>query len=273
MSYSLYQIDSFASNIFRGNPAGVVPLTDWLDDTTLQNIAAENNVAATAFFKPGSGKDRYALRWFTPLAEIPLCAHGSIAAAWVICEDMKQSRGGFIFETQAGELAVQRKAAGEFTMNFPIDPYEETALDDTIASALGAAPIRLLRARYSVAVFAEESDILELNPDFAAIGLCQHATRPGAVVVTAPADSGQDYDFVSRFFAPGVGVNEDPVTGSAHCILSRFWADELEKDELTGYQLSARRGTIKCHVDGERVNFTGQAVPFAKGKIIGSLKT
>lgn len=255
--------------MFTGNPAGVVPLESWLEDEVLQNIASENNVAATAFFKQGSSDQKYELRWFTPTAEIPLCAHGSIAAAWVICEGLKWETSKFVFETLSGDLAIQRLSSGEFKMDFPIDPYEETDIDPTVASALGQKPSRLLRARYSVAVYDRESDIINLRPNINKIANCCHAKRPGAVVITAPADPGKDYDFVSRFFAPGVGVDEDPVTGSAHCILSKFWADELGRESVMGYQVSSRGGFIHCHVNGDRVAFTGRATPYSIGNIIG----
>lgn len=267
MNIPLYQIDSFTTELFSGNPAGVVPLDRWLSEETLQAIAAENNVAATAFYTPSEGPNRYKLRWFTPTTEIPLCAHGSIAAAWVICEAERTSSDHFVFETQAGDLAVERVDEGQFKMDFPIDPYDVTPIDNSVADALGKEPSGMLRARYSVAIYDSEQEVRDIVPDIQKIAQCHHAKRPGAVVITAPADSGREYDFVSRFFAPGVGVDEDPVTGSAHCILAGYWADRLGRSAATGYQCSQRGGTIHCEVAGERVFFMGHATLYAHGQM------
>lgn len=267
MSIPLYQIDSFTTDVFKGNPACVVPLPHWPTDEVLQAIASENNAAATAFYTATDEAHRYHLRWFTPTVEIPLCAHGSIAAAWVICEAETTSSSSLVFQTEAGDLQVDRVATGKFKMDFPVDPYEETAIDETVSAAIGKMPVSLLRARYSVAVYETETEVRDISPDIGAIADCRHAKRPGAVVITAPADAGQLYDFVSRFFAPGVGVDEDPVTGSAHCILSTYWADRLQTPTVTGYQCSERGGTIACKVKGDRVDFTGDAVLYARGQI------
>jgi predicted PhzF superfamily epimerase YddE/YHI9 len=271
MPLPFFQIDSFTTEVFSGNPAGVVMLDQWLSDAVLQDLAAEHNLAATAFLKPETAPNRFGLRWFTPTAELPLCAHGTIAAAWVLAEAMEHHSDQFIFATLAGDLPIERVAAGRFRMNFPVDPYVETRPDPTISSALGRKPKTLLRARYSVAVFENEADIHAITPDIGLIKLCHHAKRPGAVVITAPAEAGKDYDFVSRFFAPGVGVDEDPVTGSAHCILAQYWADRLGCPTTRGYQASTRGGFIDCEIAGNRVFFTGDARLYSRGEILAQL--
>lgn len=267
MPLPFFQIDAFTTSVFAGNPAAVVVVPDWPSDKVLLDMAAEHNLAATAFLKQDAQPDRFHLRWFTPTEEIPLCAHGTIAAAWVVSEEMKLSSAKFSFSTLAGELPVERIEQGRFRMNFPTDPYLETEIDPEVSAALRKQPTKLLRARYSVAVYDAEADVRSINPDIAAINRCYHAKRPGAVVVTAPADVGKDYDFVSRFFAPGVGVDEDPVTGSAHCILAMYWADRLGRSTTRGYQTSSRGGYIDCEIANDRVLFTGDAVLYSKGQI------
>lgn len=271
MAVPFYQIDSFTDQAFGGNPAGVVILPEWPSDTVLQDIAAEHNLAATAFLRPGSQADCFDLRWFTPTAELPLCAHATLAAALVVSEELNRSSNHLTFSTLAGDLPVQRVGQRRFKMDFPVDPYDETEIDAEVAAALGKQPTAMLRARYSVAVYESESDVRAIKPDIAAINRCSHAKRPGAVVVTAPAEAGRDYDFVSRFFAPGVGVDEDPVTGSAHCILAKYWADRFGRNQTRGFQASVRGGFMDCEVVGDRVLFTGEAVPYAKGEILAAL--
>lgn len=271
MPIPFFQIDSFTNEVFSGNPAGVVVLDDWLSDAKLQNMAAEHNLAATAFFKPEVRPDRFGLRWFTPAAELPLCAHGTIAAAWVLREEMEHPSDRFTFETQAGELSIERVSQGRFRMSFPVDPYIETAQDPAVTQALGQPPVSLLRARYSVAVYDQEADVISIEPDFALINQCHHAKRRGAVVITAPANSAADHDFVSRFFAPGVGVDEDPVTGSAHCILAKYWSDRLGRSNTIGYQASARGGLIHCDISGDRVFLTGDARLYSRGEIFAEV--
>ncbi|MEO0463384.1 MAG: PhzF family phenazine biosynthesis protein [Pseudomonadota bacterium] len=271
MALPFYQINSFTTEVFAGNPAGVVMLSDWPTDKLLQAMAAEHNLAATAFFTTDFRPDCFRLRWFTPIAELPLCAHGTLGAAWVISEAMNHPSDRFLFLTKAGDLPIERIGRGRFKMSFPLDPYVETEIDPEVAAALGKEPEAMLRARYSVAVYESEREVQSIKPNIAAINQCRHAKRPGAVVVTALAGPGQDYDFVSRFFAPGVGVDEDPVTGSAHCILAKYWADRLGRSAVRGFQASNRGGFIDCEVASDRVVFTGDAVPYSKGEILAAI--
>jgi len=257
MKLDLYQVDAFTREIFKGNPAAVVPLKEWLPTETMLAIAAENNLAETAFFvKEGDG---YGLKWFTPEIEMYLCGHATLASAYVLWQELGNEGHTLNFETKSGTLTVTRE--GELmVMNFPSRPAAETDAPDGLAEALGAAPQKVLKSRDYLAVYGSEAEVLALRPDFRAI------TELGvhAVIVTAPGDTS---DFVSRFFAPSVGVDEDPVTGSAHCTLIPYWAERLEKNELYALQVSKRGGELFCELRGDRVKIAGNAVLYLKGQI------
>jgi PhzF family phenazine biosynthesis protein len=253
----IYQVDAFANRLFAGNPAAVCPLTEWLDDRTMQSIAAENNLAETAFFVRNG--DGYDLRWFTPTLEVDLCGHATLASAFVVFEYLDPAAEAVRFRTRSGELVVRRK--GELlSMDFPARSPKQCAPDAALAAALGRPPGELQASRDYLAVYESEEDVRALAPDMKALAAVGHF----AVIVTAP---GRAVDFVSRFFAPASGVDEDPVTGSAHCTLVPYWAKRLQKDELRALQVSSRGGELFCRNLGERVEIAGRAIPYLEGHI------
>jgi predicted PhzF superfamily epimerase YddE/YHI9 len=258
MRIPIYQVDAFSGDLFRGNPAAICPLDQWLPDDTMQSIAAENNLAETAFYYPnGSG---YHLRWFTPAVEIDLCGHATLASAHVIYSIRQESSAPLIrFQTKSGELTVERDG-DLYALNFPSRPPKECAIDPGLHAALGATPRLTLAARDYLCVYETEDEVRSLAPDMRGLaGIDRFAT-----IVTAP---GRDSDFVSRFFAPAKGVPEDPVTGSAHCTLIPYWSKRLGKTELHARQVSARGGELFCRDLGERVRMAGRAVKFLEGHI------
>jgi len=257
MNLQIFQVDAFTSEPFHGNPAAVVPLDAWLPDETMLGIAAENNLAETAFFvKRG---DRFDLRWFTPTVEMDLCGHATLATAFVLYKELGFDAPEIRFDTKSGELRVELD--GELlVLDFPARPPQPLETPEGLAEALSAEPSDVLKSRDYLAVFPSEAHVAALRPDFRAIiDLGVHA-----VIVTAPGDSS---DFVSRFFAPSVGVDEDPVTGSAHCTLVPYWAERLGKTELYARQISSRGGELFCELRGDRVRMAGNAVMYMKGEI------
>src|SRR5271168_4167720 len=259
MRIPLYQIDAFADRPFTGNPAAVCPLDGWLPDAVMQAIAAENNLSETAFFVPEG--ETWRLRWFTPTTEVDLCGHATLAAAYVIFKLLAPERHRVVFRTdKAGDLAVTRE--GELlALDFPARPPAPCAAPPGLGAALSREPEVVLAARDWLAVYDGPDDLTALAPDFAAIA----ALDRFAVIVTAPGSGG--VDFVSRFFAPAQGVDEDPVTGSAHCTLIPYWAARLGKTRLKARQLSRRGGSLSCALDGDRVTIAGRAVPYLTGAI------
>lgn len=250
MKIRQYQIDAFATRAFEGNPAAVCPLEKWLEDNLLQSIAEENNLSETAFFVPaGNG---FRLRWFTPVREVDLCGHATLAAAHVIFEHLDYAEPVITFETRSGELFVE-KHGNLLRMNFPASPPAPCKSPETLAKGLRVRPIEVLAADDYVAVFDSEATVRAIEPDHAL--LVQLDLR--GVIVTAP---GSDVDFVSRFFAPRLGVPEDPVTGSAHCELAPYRAVKLGKNLLAARQVSRRGGSLSCELKGERVLLSGCAV-------------
>ncbi|HZS39945.1 MAG TPA: PhzF family phenazine biosynthesis protein [Polyangia bacterium] len=256
MKLPIHQIDAFTHERFRGNPAAVVPLPRWLDDATLQAIAAENNLAETAFFVEEG--DAYPLRWFTPVHEVDLCGHATLAAAHVILRLLHPERDEVRFSSQSGPLAVRKR--GEWLeLDFPSRPPQPIDAPPALAAALGGAPVELAASRDYFVVYASEEELVALRPDFARL-----AELDREVIVTAP---GRAVDFVSRFFAPRAGIPEDPVTGSAHCTLVPYWSRRLGKRSLEARQLSARTGELRCEDRGERVAIAGRAVAYLEGAI------
>ncbi len=262
MELKIFQVDAFTEKVFGGNPAAVVPLGEWLPAETMQAIAMENNLAETAFFVPRFDRD-YDLRWFTPAVEVPLCGHATLAAAWVLFNRLGVDGDSVRFHTRGGELSVLRE--GEMLLlDFPAQPPWPAEIGN-VAAALspdepGIEPQAVLAASYAMAVLDCEESVLAARPDFARIA----ALDIPNLIITAP---GNDSDFVSRFFAPGAGINEDPVTGSAHCLLVPYWAGRLGKNELFARQLSSRGGKLWCALEGDRVLMAGQAVPYLEGVI------
>lgn len=257
MEIDLYQVDAFARRPFEGNPAAVCPLTEWLDDATLQAIAAENNLSETAFFvREGAG---YRLRWFTPVAEVDLCGHATLASAWAIFNELGEEGETLRFATRSGELRVSRTEEG-LAMDFPAKRPEPMADPEPVLAALGLAQGDVVMTDDILVVVEDEATIASLVPDIAKL-----ATLPGrGVAVSAP---GRDFDFVSRWFGPKVGVEEDPVTGSAHTSLVPYWAGRLGKTKLTARQGGARQGQLTCEWVGDRVILIGQVAPYLRGTI------
>ncbi len=256
MKIRYFEVDAFASQPFHGNPAGVCPLAHWLDDATMQNIAAENNLSETAFFV-ARGAD-YDLRWFAPAVEIDLCGHATLASAFILFSELDFRGDTVRFHSRSGPLTVTRE--GEvLTLDFPSRPPTPCAAPDALIRGLGRKPIEVLKARDYFALYATAADVRSLEPDFAALGALDEK-----VIVTAPGD---DCDFVSRFFAPTVGVPEDPVTGSSHCTLIPYWSRRLGKTRLFARQLSRRGGELFCRLAGDRVLIGGKAVLYSRGQI------
>ena len=259
MVLPIYQVDAFTDQIFGGNPAAVCPLEYWPSDDILQNIANENNLSETAFFKKRD--TLYVIRWFTPKAEVELCGHATLAAAHVLFNHLKVKGDHLIFESVfSGKLEVT-KNKDLLTLDFPVDQIEPALPPDHLIESLGMKPDEIWRGKTDYLLyFSSQEDIEEIHPDF---GRLKHVECRG-VIITAP---GYDCDFVSRFFAPKFGVNEDPVTGSAHTSLVPFWAHRLNKLEFEATQLSARGGFLQCQLRGDRVLISGQACTYLTGSI------
>lgn len=259
MKQKIYQVDAFAEKMFSGNPAAVCPFTSWPEDQLMQHIATENNLAETAFYvKKGNG---YEIRWFTPAAEVDLCGHATLAAAYVLfnCEghqgdriDFHSPRSGLLTITKHGEL---------LTLNFPTDFFEEVTMSDQLLAGFNIKPLKAFKGQTDyMLLFEKESDIRAIQPRISEIA----KLKARGVIVTAKGDH---TDFVSRFFAPAVGVNEDPVTGSAHTTLIPYWAQQLGKHELSATQLSARTGQLQCRYLGDRVEISGYGQLYMEGEI------
>jgi len=256
MKIPYFEVDAFASKQFSGNPAGVCPLEKWLPEPMLQNIAAENNLAETAFFVGRRGE--YDLRWFSPTVEIDLCGHATLASAFILFSEFDFGGHVIRFQTKSGVLTVARSSE-VLTLDFPLRPPMPCEVPETLARGLGAEPVEVLKARDYFAVFKSEADVRALKPNFPLLG-----TLDEKVIVTAP---GMQCDFVSRFFAPSVGVPEDPVTGSSHCTLIPYWSKRLNKTKMTAQQLSKRGGELICEMTDDRVLIGGKAVVYLRGEI------
>ena len=258
MNLNIFQVDAFTDKLFGGNPAAVVPLQDWLDDGLLQQIASENNLAETAFFVRKN--EGYHLRWFTPANEVDLCGHATVASAFVLFNYLDYRGEQISFESKSGQLTVRR--TGDFyVLNFPaykITPVEPT---NDVLAALGKNPTEVFRMNNDLMfVYHNEATLAMIKPDFGKLKQC--AAR--AVLVTAPSD---EADFVYRFFAPKMGIDEDPATGSAQCSLIPYWSARLNKNVLDSIQLSRRKGILKGELKGDRVEISGKAVLYLKGEI------
>lgn len=257
MIIPIFQVDAFAEKLFQGNPAGVCPLEKWIDDDLMQKIAFENNLSETAFFVPGH--DCFEIRWFTPETEINLCGHATLASAHVLFHHLGFSESRICFASKSGELLAGR-SGDMISLNFPADKPSPVASPPGLMEGLGKTPIEVLKARDFLALFRTEDDIRTIVPDFNVL----RKVDAHAVIITAP---GTDCDFVSRFFAPRLGINEDPVTGSAHTQLIPFWSERLGKRIMHAHQLSRRRGELFCEYLGNRVHISGKAITFFKGEI------
>lgn len=259
MKLKLFQADAFADSLFKGNPAAVVPLSEWLPDQLMQQIALENNLSETAFYIPDG--DGFHIRWFTPKAEVALCGHATLATAHVLFNELNFPDDWIEFESKSGKLTV-KKVQDKLQLDFPADFADETEPVPLFTEAFGAEPLATLKGRTDyLLLFNSEETIQMLHPDF------QMLLNAGVRGVIATA-KGKSVDFVSRFFAPSVGVNEDPVTGSAHTTLTPFWAKKLKKSNLTARQLSERGGQLWCTLEGDRVLISGKAVTYLRGEIV-----
>ena len=259
MEIPIHHLDAFVTDgVFSGNPAAVCPLREWLPDRVMQQIATENNLSETAFFVGGDGV--YRIRWMTPASEIDLCGHATLASAHVVFTKLEPGRKDVRFDSQSGPLHV--RADGDvLVLDFPSRPPERVPADPAIGRALGREPAELLASRDYVAVFASADEVGAMAPD---MGLLRTLDKK-AVIVTAPGTG--EVDFVSRFFGPGYGIDEDPVTGSAHTNLIPYWAKRLGKSRLRARQLSARGGDLVCEDRGERVDIGGRVAPYLEGVI------
>jgi len=258
MTLDLYQVDAFTNQLFKGNPAAVVPLKAWLSDETMQAIAAENNLAETAFIVP-KGED-FELRWFTPATEVRLCGHATLATAFVLFEQLNYQNKKIRFYTKSGVLIVE-KEEDFLVMDFPADELEAVIILEIAQNGLGAKIEALYKGKDDyLAILDSQETVEQLTPDFRM--LAQLESR--GIIATA---KGTDFDFVSRGFFPQVGIDENPVTGSAHTTLTPYWSKVLKKETLTARQLSKRTGDLVCTLEGDRVLLKGQAVLYLIGKI------
>lgn len=259
MKLKIYQVDAFAEEVFTGNPAAVCPLEEWLPDKMLQDIAMENNLSETAYFvEEGEG---YRLRWFTPTTEVDLCGHATLASAHVLYEHLGFGRQAIRFDSNSGKLFV-RKEGGRLVMDFPSAGLSLAEKPGFLERAVGIPATELYKDTDYLYVLDSEQQVRSLDPDIRLLG---KADARG-IIVTAPGENGE-YDFVSRFFAPAAGVDEDPVTGSAHTMLAPYWGRRLGKGEVIGRQVSRRGGTVYCRLNEDRVELGGQACTFMEGEI------
>ena len=260
MKLEIFQVDAFTNKPFGGNPAAIVPLGSWLPDKTMLDIAAENNLAETAFFVKND--DRYDIRWFTPKVEINLCGHATLGSAYVLFNELGFEGDVIRFHSHtSGELSVTREG-DKFVLNFPAYPMTEVEQTDVLADAIGVVPVKIWESQGNMVILRLESEtqVRELTPDINALLGVDY----DEIIVTAKGDT---CDFASRMFAPRIGISEDPVTGAIHCSLIPYWAEQLGKDTLFARQVSARGGELFCELAGDRVKIGGNAVLYLKGEI------
>lgn len=256
----LYKVDTFTDTLFRGNPAAVCPLKKWLSDNLMQSIASENNLSETAFFVIEG--DEVLIRWFTPKLEIELCGHATLASAHILFNEMLYKKKKIIFKTSFGEKIIVFKENNYLSMDFPSLESKECNIDlKLITNALSVRPSRFLSGLYGLAIFNTQEEITKISPKFELL----EKLPINGIIVTAP---GNYSDFVSRFFAPKLGIKEDPVTGSAHCLLIPYWSKRLKKVQMLAHQLSSRGGELFCAYNKGRVRIGGHAITFLKGAII-----
>lgn len=259
MQFQIYQVAAFTETQFGGNPAAVVPLTAWLDDALMQKIAAENNLSETAFFVPVAAGEWH-IRWFTPTVEVPLCGHATLASAAVIRERLNHAQWPIHLQSASGPLTVDWDG-DSYVLDFPANFPAATELPVGFEAALGHPVLESYVAQdIFMVVLPDEAAVASLRPNFAALA---ERTRHGVIVTAA----GRCVDFVSRFFAPALGIDEDPVTGAAHCVLTPYWSRRLGKKKLDARQISSRAGALECEDCGDRVRLRGQAVFFLDGQI------
>ena len=256
----MYQVDAFAEKVFEGNPAAVCVMERWPEDLWMQRIAMENNLAETAFLVPKG--NQYEIRWFTPELEVDLCGHATLASAFVLfeLEGYGGNRIDFI-SPRSGKLSVEKTGDGLLTLDFPADELDQVDSYPELNQAIGQKPLETWKGKTDyMLVFGSQDEIEDISPNF----LMLNEVKARGVIVTAP---GREVDFVSRFFAPQSGVNEDPVTGSAHTSLTPYWSGKLGKDKLSARQISPRGGNLKCQFAPPRVKIGGSAVLYLIGEI------
>lgn len=255
---TIFQVDAFTNEIFKGNPAAVCPLATWISDDLMQFIAEENNLSETAFFVKNEAQ--FEIRWFTPTNEIDLCGHATLAAAHIIYSELDYEREIIEFNSKSGKLTVEKKNDW-YTLNFPSEEIEEIVTPKLLKEALNVPILKTYQGKWKLLVELEnETTIKNLTPDFSKLTQLEAS----GIIVTSLGDK---VDFVSRFFAPKIGINEDPVTGSSHTVLIPFWAEKLSKNNFEAIQLSKRTGYLKCTYLNDRVEMSGQAITFLKGKL------
>ncbi len=262
MAQPFFWVDAFTSEVFTGNPAAVCPLNAWLDDSLLQKMAWQHGLSETAFFVR-TGERRYHLRWFTPAIEVDLCGHATLASAHVLFSELGQVGDEVTFDSRGGPLVVRHTEKGRLSMDFPSRTAGVFQPPDRLAMALRKVPDTVsLGPSCWLVVYPKAEDVRSLTPDHPALA----AFKPGRFIVTAPGDE-PGLDFVSRFFAPDAGVPEDPVTGSAHCVLTPYWSARLRKGSLHAKQVSRRGGELWCTMAGDRVHIAGHAATYLRGQI------
>ncbi len=262
MQLPIYQVDAFTAKQFGGNPAAIVPLKTWLTDDLMQKIAAENNLSETAFFVQ-LDTERFQIRWFTPAIEVNLCGHATLATAYVIFNILKNKHETILFESKSGILKV-RKDKNWLELDFPVQEIAPSEAPEGLIEGIGKTPIEIFRASDDfLLVFKNQKEIESISPNHHLL----KRVKARGIIVTSKANSSK-LDFVSRFFAPGSGIDEDPVTGSAHTKLVPYWAKILGKNDLIAEQISSRKGFLKCILSGDRVLMAGQGKLFLKGKIM-----
>lgn len=261
MRQKIYQIDAFTDRPFGGNPAAVCVMDSWLPDPLMQQVAEENNLAETAFVV--KREDDYEIRWFTPALEVDLCGHATLASAYVLFNYYGHTDAAIKFYSpRSGKLAVSKEEDGRMTLDFPVDELQEADLSQDLVGAMGKQPHRVLQGKTDFLFVYETQEAIEnLRPDMRALA----ALGGRGIIATAP---GKDVDFVSRFFAPQSGIDEDPVTGSAHTTLTPYWNSVTGKTDFNAVQLSARKGHLRCRLKGNRVLISGHAVPYLEGEIL-----
>lgn len=258
----IYQVDAFTDSVFGGNPAAVIPLKEWLSDEILLKIAIENNLSETAFFTQNDDGS-YHLRWFTPGGEVDLCGHATLATAYTIFEHLNYEGDDIRFTGLSGDLFINKTEQG-IKMDFPAWAREDMQTPQEIIDALGKAPIAYFNGPDCMAVYENAEDIENLSPDFGALKKCETAR---GIIATAPARKDSGLDFVSRCFFPRLNIDEDPVTGSAHCMMVPYWAQQMDKTTFNARQISARSGDLYCELKGDRVELTGKAALYMIGEI------
>jgi PhzF family phenazine biosynthesis protein len=267
----IWIVHAFTDRVFTGNPAAVVPLERWLPDTVLQAIATENKLSETAFVVPTGLRGNYQLRWFTPTTEVPLCGHATLAAGAMLLSELDPSLEVVVFDTHAGALVVRNTPEG-YTLDLPRRQRSPWTPPDELAAALGVTEFAdAFVAEYANVVLESEAELVAMKPDIAAINTIVRGPRQGNLVVTAPADEGKPYDFVQRFFAPGSGIDEDPVTGSAFADAAPYWCDRFDLESVVGYQASKRGGFMRAIQTLSSVRLLGQVSVYLRGELDPSL--